>query len=205
MSINLKKSLILSLVLLFSYQNCSQNNLVSHSEKLLESNFQNSETQKIEQKIQDLQVQGLKFNLQIDREIQKNGNTFYLKEDQFFLLDLKSGIFSAAAGPSGETANHNQNQKYCLSDQMKIDLQNLLETSSVCEEKKLVSSDTVCAQVLQQPYAELILDQSSVLLGYATDSCKTETIDLCEDQSVRNLKNWIQSIQNQLAQMQCQL
>lgn len=95
-------------------------------------------------------------------------------------------------------------QNYCLSDAMKNELTQILTTGSVCKASPVLSEDTVCAEVIKEPYAEIIKKDNEIIsLGSATNSCGSDLTDLC-GQHPDMLKGWFKNFQNNLQQFICE-
>lgn len=182
-----KKLILLVLVLFFSYQNCS------HSE------FPGSPLQKTDlssHSLSDMQVQQLKFFIQQESEMQKGSYKFMVKTTNSYSLDPESGVLAEHNEASDSLST------YCLSSELLTQVRNIISSSSVCQAGSVPEEGTVCAQVIENPYAELITPSEVIRLGYATDACGANRVDLCENQSTA-LKNWISTVHDQLPQLQC--
>lgn len=177
----------LVIVLFFSYQNCSQKQFSKDSSPI----SQNSVTS---QKLSDLQVQNLKFFTEQDSEMQKGANTFYVKTKRLYSLDTDSGVLAEHDQATGSL------NTYCLTAELLTEVRTIIASSSVC--RGGLAKAEVCAQVIAEPYAELITASEVIELGSASDACGSNKIDLCEDQS-SVLKFWIQSVHSQLPQLGC--
>ncbi len=92
-------------------------------------------------------------------------------------------------------------RKYCLSESLKENVTSLLSSSSVCKGGYKVTEGLVCAQALIEGYASIITNRDSFHLGSATDSCGSNSVDLCEGSD--QLKNWFNSVKVGLAGMGC--
>lgn len=177
----------LVVVLFFSYQNCSQKqfSVIDPSQK-----SQNNDSRKLS----DLEVQNLKFFTEQDSEIQKGPNKFYVKTKKLYSLDTESGVL-AEHDQAADSLN-----TFCLTGELLAEVRSIISKSSVC--KGGPSTAEICAQVIAEPYAELVTSSEVIPLGFASDACGSNKIDLCEDQS-SVLKSWIASVHAQLPQLGC--
>jgi hypothetical protein len=145
------------LILLFTYQNCSQ------------KDFSTPATQQAQQftqkNLSDLQVQQIKFFTEKESELQKGAHKFYVKTKVLYSLDLESGVL----------AEHDQAaesfQTYCLTSDLLNDIRGIVSTSSVCQQGQAVAEGMTCSQVIVEPYAEIVTNSESISLGYASDAC----------------------------------
>lgn len=144
----------------------------------------------------DQQVEQLKFFTDQDSQTVVSGKTYYIKDKKQFFLDYQTGVFSMLDN-STETY-----QNYCLSSDLLIQIKDIISGASVCKTEPILTEGTVCSQVIMPPYAEVVTSNDVIQLGYASDSCGSNAVDLCEDQSAK-LKQWIQTVSNQLSQFQC--
>lgn len=185
----IKSILFLVVVLFFCYQNCSQ-------QKLSGETSQKSQNVVSSQKLSDLQVQNLKFFTEKDSEIQKGDHKFYVKTKTLYSLDTESGVL-AEHDQAADTLN-----TYCLNTELLNEIRSLISDSSICRSGP--STAEACAQVITDPYAELVTASDMIQLGSASDACGSNKIDLCDDQS-SVLKGWIESVHSQLPQLGCGL
>ena len=177
----------LVLVLLFSYQNCSRSNFTDETSQQLDSKVEG-------QSLADLQVQQLKFFTEQNSEMQKGSHKFYVKTKLNYVLDPESGVLAEHDEASGDL------KTYCLSHELLADVRSIFSRSSVCRGGP--SATEACAQVIQEPYAEVVTSNDVIQLGAASDACGSNKIDLCEDQS-SVLRSWIDSVRSQLPQLTC--
>lgn len=182
-----KYIVFLVLVLLFSYQNCSRSNFADENSQQIDNKVQG-------QSLADLQVEQLKFFTEQNSEMQKGSHKFYVKTKLNYVLDPASGVLAEHDEASGDF------KTYCLSHELLADVRTILSRSSVCRGGP--SATEACAQVIQEPYAELVTSNDVIQLGLASDACGSNKVDLCEDQS-NVLKGWIDSVHNQLPQLNC--
>lgn len=182
-----KHIVFLVLVLLFSYQNCSRSNFADETSQQLQSPSEG-------QSLADMQVQQLKFFTEQNSEMQKGSYKFYVKTKLNYVLDPDSGVLAEHDESTGDL------KTYCLSHELLADVRSILSRSSVCRGGP--SATEACAQVIQEPYAEIVTANDVIQLGSASDACGSNRIDLCEDQS-SILRGWIDSVRAQLSQLNC--
>ncbi len=183
----IKSIIFLVVVLFFSYQNCSQ-------KQFADETSQKSQNVVSSQKLSDLQVQNLKFFTEKDSEIQKGDHKFYVKTKTLYSLDTESGVL-AEHDQAADTLN-----TFCLNTELLNEIRSLISSSSICRSGP--STAEACAQVITDPYAELVTAGDLIQLGSASDACGSNKIDLCDDQS-SVLKGWIESVHSQLPQLGC--
>ena len=184
-----KYIVFLVLVLLFSYQNCSRNNFGDQA-------LQQSENKVEGQSLADMQVQQVKFYTEKNSEMQKGSHKFTVKTKLNYVLDPESGVLAEHDQATGDL------KTYCLSHELLLDVRSIISKSSVCQSGP--SATEACAQVIQEPYAELVTANDVIQLGSASDACGSNRVDLCEDQS-SVLRGWIDSVRSQLPQLGCGL
>lgn len=115
-------------------------------------------------------------------------------ENSAFAIDLQTGEIANLDKSSG--------QKFCLSQGELSELQAILSTASVCIPPERDASDgRLCAQVMREPYAELLSGNGSFRLGEASDSC-SQALDLCDGQGDL-LKGFIAHIKSNLSSRIC--
>lgn len=182
-----KHIVFLVLILLFSYQNCSQKNFSYESLQKTQSKVEG-------QSLADLQIQQIKFYTEQNSEMQKGSYKFYVKTKLNYVLDTGSGVLAEHDEVTGVL------KTYCLSQELLVNGRSIISQSSVCRGGP--SSTEACAQVIQEPYAELVTANDVIQLGLASDACGSNMIDLCDDQS-HVLRSWIDSVRSQLPQLDC--
>lgn len=176
----------LVIVLFFSYQNCSQKQFpVETAQK----------SQSVDsRKLSDLEVSTLKFFTEQDSEIQKGSHKFYVKTKKLYSLDASSGVL-AEHDQAADSLN-----TYCLTPELVSEIHSIIARSSIC--KSGPAKAEVCAQVITEPYAELVTSNEVIQLGSASDACGSNKVDLCETQP-NELKGWIETVRSQLSQLSC--
>lgn len=186
-----KQIIFLVIVLLFSYQNCSHQNFHDKNVSATQS--------KVEvQSLSEMQVQQVKFFVEQNSEIQKGSHKLFIKTKKNYVLDPDSGVLAELDQPTGDL------KTYCLSHELLLEVRSIISRASVCRGGPVVDSQVACAQVILEPYAEIVTANDVIQLGSASDACGSNKVDLCEDHS-SDLKQWIEQVRVQLPQLGCGL
>ena len=91
---------------------------------------------------------------------------------------------------------------YCLSDELKSELESILKVATICKNENEKPIDQVCAQDLKKPYAKILTEKNQYELGSATDSCGTGAVDLCGDEPLL-LKGFVSHLKSKLETLSC--
>jgi len=187
-------------LLLFGYQNCSvsteskwaQNgNTVSGTTTTFGSSGSSSTMQTVFG--QQSNVQKVSF---YDREPVSATNSKIVSAENRYVIDFNSGQVQLLDADEKFVRN------YCLSEKLKTELTNILYSSKVCKNNPQLPEGTVCAEIFKMPYAEVETSNDVVPLGSASNSCGSNSIDLCDDQA-NVLKNWFKDFKSKLEQLNC--
>ncbi len=184
-------------VLLFSFQNCQKSPAADEFNVLSSGLVVGASTSNkvilAEQKLKEIE-----FIVQENQTLLKSGQTFTLIAENAYRINLADGHGMVQSGTG-------QVQKtFCLTQELKSELNSILQSSSVClDEKKEKSDDQVCLQAIKNPYAKILTDNDHFELGFATDSCGSNSVDLCADQSDL-LKGFITHLKLQVSLLTCQ-
>lgn len=187
-------------LLLFGYQNCSvstepkwaQNgNTVSGTSTTFGASGSSSTTQTWFG--QQSNVQKISF---YDRESVSATNSKIVNVETRYVIDFNTGLIQLLDAEEKFIRN------YCLNEKLKTDLTHILYGSKVCKTNPQFPEGTVCAEIFKMPYAEVETDNDVVPLGSASNSCGSNSIDLCDDQA-SVLKNWFKNLKSQLEQLDC--
>lgn len=189
----LESTILITGLLLFTYQNCSQSASGTWEQ---ESVDQSSAAVSGTITFGDTKVQEIKFYTDVPGQFSKNGKTFFIKEKRQFILDMHNAVISEQT-MQGENIAH-----YCLTEDLAQEIHDIMNTSSVCKNDNSVNEGTLCAAVITPPYAEIVTDSARLALGYATNSCGKNSVDLCGHQP-NILKSWFQNIKAQLGNLPC--
>lgn len=190
--------IIVGLVLLFGYQNCQQSGFQPDT-----LTNQGSENQAIsaEPQILPLSSESLKeldFKTEQVSNVEHAGKIISVVGTVLYKVDLYDGKMILI------NQDTNQSAQYCLSSALKSELDQILSESSICQyDGSHVSSQQVCGQAIQEHYAELSTNRETFKLGYATDTCGTNKVDLCSDRSIV-LKQFFNKVKAQLSLLGCQ-
>lgn len=104
------------------------------------------------------------------------------------LIDLVQGTYSFK----------NSSDKFCLSEEDKSELNQILSGANICE--KRAESGQVCTMEYALPYAVLKFDNDEIRLGEKTSGC--ESLDLCEAYPAV-LKGYLADLKNNSASRVC--
>jgi hypothetical protein len=98
----------------------------------------------------------------------------------------------------------NSSRKFCLSDEEKAELDTILYSISICIPEAPLEQvqNKVCAQVIVDPYAEIVADSSYYALGSKPNPCE-QAVDLCGAKADL-LKGFLAHIKNSLDSRACQ-
>lgn len=177
-------------VLLISFQNCQK---PPYPDELNSSNISAYSNRK------DLgidAIQTVTFMVPATQSVTKSGNTYQINYNKLLSINVSTGVITESSDVSATTA------QFCLNIALKNELNSILKSSQVCTKQPVLPAGTMCTQVLKLPYAQLITANSQYDLGSATDGCGSNSVDLCDEQSVI-LKGYIEAVKNQYQQMGC--
>lgn len=177
-------------VLFISFQNCQK---PPYPDELNSSNINAYSNRK------DLgidAVQTIILLVPATQSVIKAGNTYQINYNKLLSINVNTGILTESSDVSATTA------QYCLNIALKNELISILKSSQVCTKQPVLPAGTMCSQVLKLPYAQLITANSQYNLGSASDGCGSNSVDLCDEQSVI-LKGFIEAIKNQYQEMSC--
>ena len=195
LSMTLRKTLLIiaPIILIFGYQNCQKSNFENLPQSV---NYVPADHQ-LKQVIPLNQESVVSLQFKSDRviEVYQAGQKYSVIKSFLYDFNLANGQISVIDQQS-ET-----NEKYCLTDLLKKQIDALIEKSSICKSGDQNVAGQVCAQVIKDGYANLITNRDQFKLGSATDSCGSNQIDLCENAD--QLKAWFESLKPQLETMRC--
>ena len=177
-------------ILLVSFQNCQK---PPYPDEINGSNV-NLSLDKLDLSKEDML--SINFVVASTKSVNQTGNTYQINYNKTLLIDLKSGLIKEGSDLS------NVISRYCLPEDMKIELLNILVSSQVCTSQSALPQGVVCTQVMKMPYAQLTTARIQFDLGAATDGCGSNSIDLCEVQA-GILKAYIEAVKSQYQQMTC--
>ncbi len=187
---------IAGFVILFSFQNC-QNPPHMDEISTIAVNGQIVSGGKIT--LSEHQIKGLQLVSKFQETIVKNGTSFSVISDRRydFAFDgsnlKKEFIASSELNAASDT--------FCLNDELKNELQSILVSASICE-KSDQDADQLCAAVILPEYASLQTEADSYSLGAATDSCGSNSVDLCGSEPDL-LKGYTKHLDSQLQNLKC--
>ncbi len=138
----------------------------------------------------------VKFQVPATKSVVQAGNTYQLNYLKSLLIDLRSGVLTESSDVDAAS------KRFCLSEDLKNELLNLLKSSQVCNRDPGSTGGSACAMVIREPYAIVVSSRLQFDLGFASDGCGHGSIDLCDDQPVA-LKAFIEGIKNHYQQLSC--
>lgn len=172
------------LILIFSFQNCSQNSNLKNLSKTEDEN---------KKEYPNVVVPADTEFLIITNDLEKSG---IVAEN--FKLDVQRGVAEIENPQSKE-----KGESYCLTEDQQEELQSILEQSQVCypEHKEVEDDDRVCTMEYKYPYATLLAPYFEVKLGETSSGCD-KPIDLCEEKSDM-LKGFVSYLLKNLKKQAC--
>lgn len=184
--------IVVPFLLIFGYQNCQKSNFNQAATPSSET-VSAFDVQKIV--LAQESLQHLKF--QDSHVVQEaHGSTsISVIKNLVYDFDLASGEFHVQDQDAGS------DEKYCLSESLKSDVNQLLAAASICKSGPNKIEDRVCAQVMTPAYAILITNRDEFQLGSASDACGSNAVDLCE--TSLQLKDWFQNTKVKLSSLAC--
>ena len=182
--------LIVTVLILFGYQNCYKPQLNTLAEKNTES-----------VSVQEIPLSGenikeIVFYNKEAETVQKSGNSISLVTSYSYSVDLVSGKILKF---SSEDTKKNE---YCLTPALLEEIRNLLLSSKVCKTTTQISKDLLCAQMLTPPYARISTSREDFDLGFMADSCGSQKVDLCQE-APSMAKGWWTYVYTNLSQLSC--
>lgn len=188
--------IVVPLLLIFGYQNCQKANLnASQNENDIISESPTAQNLQV-RNLENERIESLQFKSREISQVNHNGGTYSLVSYLIYDFDIGTGEFYVI----NEEAQ--TNVRYCLNDIFKNQVVTLLYASSVCKGGAILSADQMCTQAIQDGYANLITQREQFRLGYASDGCGSNAVDLCDGSA--DLKNWFASVKSQLSNFKCQ-
>lgn len=181
---------LFGLITIFSYQNCYQ------PQKLAEKNVDSAPVSS-EVALVDQSIEKITFTESVIVNQEINGKTISVKTNALFEIDYQSGRMLQKDQNTDEVLN-----QYCLSSNLKVELIQILEGSKVCFVQKEIPAGQVCAAVIQNPYSKILTSKDEYQLGYATDSCESQKVDLC-DNNGELLKGWWKHVYTNISSLTC--
>lgn len=128
--------------------------------------------------------------------IKRTSGSYQLSVTKNLKINLSSGAMILTSDSDNSQIN------YCLSEDLRNELVNLLKNSKVCHAEP-ASGDRLCTQVMKMPYAILNSESQSYNLGSATDGCGSNGIDLCDSESQKLISGYIANLKSKYKMMSC--
>lgn len=190
---------IAGFVILFSFQNCQN---PPHIDEMgaVAANGQLVSGGKIT--LSEHQLKGLQLISKFQETIVKNGTSFSVISDRGYDFSFDGSNLKKEFIASSEL--NAVSETFCLSDELKNELQSILVSASICEKSDQESAqrEKICAAVMVPEYANLQTEADTYSLGSATDSCGTNSVDLCGSESDL-LKGFTKHLDSQLQNLKC--
>ena len=183
--------IIISVIILLSHQNCQRppykDNVVASTNESVNSSIEN--------------IQKVNFSSSENVTVQQKQNqqaakTYTLISQNSYEVNFETGELLKSVQADGAIT------KYCLSNTVMTELQDILNSAKVCKSEDQPPADRVCAQVYQLGYAQITTSREVIDLGSSSDGCGSHKIDLCNGSSDM-LKGWFANIKNQLSNFTC--
>lgn len=187
--------IVVPFLLIFGYQNCQKSSFDPAATSI--KNPSESVSSQDEQTIvlANESLQGLQFKASHVVQVPHGSTTVSVVKSLLYNFDLENGEFHVV-DQGAQT-----DVKYCLTENLKAQVSNLLLSSSICKGGNKVPEGQSCTQAIQEGYANLITNRDEFHLGSASDGCGSNSVDLC-DGSVQ-LKDWFKSVQASLSSLNC--
>ncbi|MEQ1722301.1 MAG: hypothetical protein ABL930_03940 [Pseudobdellovibrio sp.] len=183
--------LVVILTLLLSFQNCQK---PPHADEINQVSLGSSAAQKVD--LNQEVIGSVNLIFEDSKIVTKAGHSYQVLYNKTLKVDLNTGVIVESSDINSNTAN------YCLNEELKSELVSILKASQVCKSGSVTSSQEVCGQAIQLPYAQLITSREQFDLGSASDTCGNNSVDLCEDQPSL-LKGYIQNLKAIYKQQSC--
>ncbi len=188
-------SFVTGFLMLFSFQNCQKNlSIDGLSSAPRGISLSSANPNKIA--LADERISAIDFLVSESQIVSKNNRTMSLILNKTFEIELATGKILV------ETDFDSGQKVYCLTEDLKAELDGILKSVSVCRSENDKPIDQVCTQVLKKPYAKILTDKNLFELGSATDGCGTGAVDLCADEPLL-LKGFISHLKNKLDTLIC--
>lgn len=188
--------ILLPFVMIFFYQNCSQNGF-NDSKQGSDYKVTGIDQSYPAIDLSQENVQEFSFLSNEPVLVTEKGRNIMVMMDLQYKVDLQTREVFKFNPKSGAT------QKHCLTDAAFQNLKLSLDGTSVCKFLADKSEDQVCSQVVTPAYARVVTVRDTLDLGYAPDSCGTNRLDICEE-NPNHIKAWIQYFLANLNSQTCE-
>lgn len=130
-----------------------------------------------------------------------NGEVFKVSTSQFrdVVLPDESNRRTLDLNIDSGTIKSSDGNRYCLNNSDLKEIQDLLNTASVCEPAK--RDDLICTMIYKLPYAQLRSSSMELALGEARSGCD-QGLDLCGDAGIK-LRAFVADVISGIDGMQC--
>ncbi len=179
---------VLSLIILFSYQNCER------------PPYQPTTTQAPnENQIIDLtheNIQSVTLQSSENTTVQQNSKVFTLVSRNSYVINYQTGEINKSSNASSNVI------RYCLNSNLLNELHDILSSAQICKTENTVPAGQLCTMQYKLGYAQLITSRDEIDLG-SGDVCSANKIDFCQSSTSEMLKGWFAAVKNQLPQLNC--
>ncbi len=187
--------IVVPFLLIFGFQNCQNSNFDSATGASVDPSMSVSFRDEKSIVLADENLQRLQFKAEEVVQVPHVSTSFSLIKSFIYDFDLSNGDFDIV---DSDTQSHT---KYCLTEEMKAQVNAILNGDLICKKKSQVQEGTVCAQVISTGYSTLVTHRDEFHLGSSSDSCGSNSIDLCANKD--QLKIWFSNVQAHLSSLSC--
>ena len=190
---------IAGFIILFSFQNCQQPPHLDEINAISSNGQIISNGNKVT--LSDHQIKNLQLFSKVQETIIKNGNRFSMILNRKYDFVFEGSILRSEFKVSSE--NSDLVEILCLTSELKNELQSILASSSICKKTDDTQDpNLICAAVILPAYATLQTEVEAYDLGAATNSCGSNSVDLC-DSEASLLKGFTKHLDSQLQNLKC--
>jgi hypothetical protein len=138
------------------------------------------------------------FYLDAVKTLQKSNYSYQVKHQKNLTLNLQSGKIIEKNDLDSEQ------REFCLAAESLQTLNALLQKAKICKFDKKESSDaSICTQVVRPAYLELMTSTENYQLGFASDGCASNFVDLCDEGQKLKLSDVIKQIGKSYSEINC--
>lgn len=182
-------SLLLGIVILFSFQNCQKSPYADEISTLVTVNASSNQVDLSKESLDQVN-----FIVSEKEIVTKNNQNFEITVNKNIEIDLASGVVHILSD-LGDSATA------CLTESLKLELVSILKSSQICQSEP-GAPDQICTQVITPAYAQIKTSNDQFDLGFSSNGCGHNVLDLCGDQA-NLLHGYIQALKNQYKNLSC--
>jgi len=168
----------LAIVAVLAFQNC---NKMSKAGEDGVDESQKAQATRID--IVPADISKVMFYVMAPQTVTRSGKSFSLMTRMTLSIDMQTGVLT-------ESSDETKSRTFCPPEKMMNDMAGILGDSQVCKWGHVSSPGTMCTMALMEPYAEVAMADDMWPLGYASDGCLNNLIDLCDNRGTL-LKEWV--------------